>query len=132
MGYSELSEIKGKHHRIFCDEETVNSAEYQSFWQDLATGKLHKGEFKRKHRLGHEIWLNANYTPVKNVFGKITGIIKIATDITDMVEARTQSSSLRSAIDTFWASIEFTPEGNILSANSNFLDAMRYSSLRRN
>jgi len=39
--------IKGKHHRIFCDQAAVASPEYQQFWPDLRSGKSKSGEFKR-------------------------------------------------------------------------------------
>lgn len=35
LGYT-LSEIKGKHHRIFCRPESSQTAEYTKFWKKLA------------------------------------------------------------------------------------------------
>lgn len=37
MGYT-LAELKGKHHRLFCTAELVNSSAYQDFWRRLNQG----------------------------------------------------------------------------------------------
>lgn len=46
MKYS-LSEIKGKHHSMFCLPEVVNSSAYSDFWKDLRDGKARSGLFRR-------------------------------------------------------------------------------------
>ena len=82
VGYSDVNEIVGQHHRIFCDPEYIKSTEYKTFWSDLAKGNINAGEFERITKSGKKIWLNASYTPVKDVEGKVTKVIKIAADIT--------------------------------------------------
>ncbi len=46
LGY-ELSEIQGKHHRIFCESNYTSSLDYKRFWVKLIRGELVSGEFKR-------------------------------------------------------------------------------------
>src|SRR5215217_1354333 len=46
LGYS-LEEIKGKHHSLFVDAATRDSAEYRQFWQALGRGEYQSAEFKR-------------------------------------------------------------------------------------
>ena len=87
MEYS-LDSLKGKHHRIFCDQDTVNSAEYAQFWPDLKAGKSKSGEFKRVTRSGKELWLQAVYSPVMDEMGRVFKVIKIATDVTATVRQR--------------------------------------------
>lgn len=85
MGYS-LSEIKGKHHSMFCDEKFRNSKEYTLFWEELRNGRYQSGKFVRfgkNHKLIH---LEASYNPIKNDNGQVYKVIKFATDITDQVE----------------------------------------------
>ncbi|MEK6481427.1 PAS domain S-box protein, partial [Catalinimonas sp. 4WD22] len=82
VGYTDQNEIVGKHHRIFCDQEYVRSAEYENFWIDLAKGNTNAGEFERVTKSGKRIWLSASYTPVRDSVGNIVKVIKIATDIT--------------------------------------------------
>jgi len=82
MGYS-LSEIQGKHHRMFVEPEFANSAEYSKLWDDLAAGIPKNGLFKRVTRSGEVKWLQAVYSPVKDDMGRIFKVVKIATDVTD-------------------------------------------------
>lgn len=83
-----LDSIKGRHHRIFCDPETANSAEYQQFWPDLKAGRSKSGEFKRITRSGRVLWLQAVYSPVTDETGRVVKVIKIATDVTGAVQQR--------------------------------------------
>lgn len=87
MGYN-LSEIVGKHHRIFVDAHYAASPEYSAFWYDLKNGKVQMGEFKRINSAGKEIWLQAVYSPVKDEMGRILKVVKIATDVTAQVHLR--------------------------------------------
>ncbi len=52
-GYS-MSEIQGKHHRMFCHSETANSQEYQRFWQSLNNGEYHHDCYKRQTKSGND------------------------------------------------------------------------------
>ncbi len=84
LGYS-LSEIKGKHHRMFCDPDYVASKEYAGFWDKLASGEYLNSEFKRIAKGGREIWIQATYNPVRGSGNKVVKVIKLATDITRRV-----------------------------------------------
>ncbi len=127
LGYSNLDQIKGQHHRMFCDEQLKNSSEYAQFWKDLGAGQIKSGEFKRVRKDGAEVWINASYTPVKNEEGTVYKIVKIAADITDMVTSRLNADAVQSAVDAGWAFIEFEPDGTIIKANNNFVAAVEYS-----
>jgi methyl-accepting chemotaxis protein len=87
MEYTEEM-VKGRHHRIFVDDVTVNSNEYKEFWPDLRAGKSKSGEFKRVTRGGKELWLQAVYAPVTDEMGRVVKVVKIATDITIQVRQR--------------------------------------------
>lgn len=80
MGYR-LEDVKGKHHRIFVDNAYSKSNDYNRFWDELQQGVAQNGQFKRISRNGEEVWLQSVYTPVKDEMGRITGVVKIATDI---------------------------------------------------
>ena len=68
VAYS-LDEVIGKHHRMFCDPSYANSAEYRSFWSDLAKGHAFSGVYERVNKIGNRLFLEANYFPVKNDHG---------------------------------------------------------------
>lgn len=85
VGYS-LSDIQHKHHRIFCTNEESNSKAYSDFWLSLNTGDFIASRFKRIHKSGREVWLEASYNPIFDNYGKLYKIIKFATDITKQVD----------------------------------------------
>ncbi|NVK73240.1 MAG: PAS domain S-box protein [Oceanospirillaceae bacterium] len=125
VGYK-LEDIIGKHHRMFCDPEYIKSEEYKQFWQDLKSGKSFNGTFLRFKQNKHPLYLEASYFPVSDESGKVTKILKIANDITEMQESLKNKNAILTALDRSLAVIEFDPQGNILNANSNFLRAMKY------
>jgi len=86
LGYS-LEEIKDRHHQIFVDKEFALSSDYQRMWSDLERGIAQNGLFKRIAKDGSEIWIQAVYSPVKDEMGRITKIVKIATDVTAATKA---------------------------------------------
>ncbi|KJY83430.1 chemotaxis protein [Vibrio galatheae] len=83
MGYT-LSEIEGKHHRIFCLDEFYHNN--PNFWQELRSGSVKSGLFERKDKHGNRMWLEATYNPIYNHTGQVIKIIKLASDITERVE----------------------------------------------
>ena len=85
MGYT-LAEIKGKHHRLFCEQALINSHEYTDFWRRLNSGEFFAGQFKRLGKQGRVVWLEASYNPVYDGDGKLTKIVKFASVITARVE----------------------------------------------
>lgn len=125
MGYT-LSQIKGQHHRMFCDVADTRTPAYQEFWRALANGESRQGTFKRFNAQGNEIWLEATYLPITNRRGKVVSIIKIANDITHTHQEAERKKAVLEALDNSMAVIEFTPSGEILNANANFEQAMGY------
>lgn len=83
VGYS-LEEIKGKHHRMFCDDTYTASHTYQAFWQKLARGEYDTNEYKRFGKGGKEIWISASYNPIFDMNGRPFKVVKFATDITEI------------------------------------------------
>lgn len=85
LGYT-MDEIKGKHHRMFCDDATTNTNQYKSFWEKLARGEFDSGRYKRIAKSGGNVWILATYNPIFDMNGKPYKVVKFATDITDQVE----------------------------------------------
>lgn len=125
LGY-ELSEIIGKHHSTFCPSGYSSSAEYKNFWSELAAGQAKHGSFSRKTKAGELVWLDATYFPVRNSAGEVTSVVKIASDVTDQTAQLTDQNAIYHALNQAMAIIEFTPTGEIVNANENFLSAMGY------
>jgi PAS domain S-box-containing protein len=96
MGFqeNEHAQLIGKHHSIFVDYTYSKSDEYKKFWETLREGKFFEGEFERKKIDGSSIYLQATYNPILDEGGTITKIMKIATDITPMVNSKNTVDTL--------------------------------------
>ncbi|MBX3041145.1 MAG: PAS domain-containing methyl-accepting chemotaxis protein [Bdellovibrionaceae bacterium] len=126
LGYS-LEEIKGKHHRMFCDPAYASSVEYQSFWQKLGRGEYEASEYKRMGKGGKEVWINASYNPIFDEGGRPFKVVKFATDISETKLRNAEYEGRMNALNRVQAVIEFTLDGTILTANENFLKTLGYS-----
>ncbi|MCF5770002.1 methyl-accepting chemotaxis protein [Aeromonas veronii] len=125
VGFS-APEVIGQHHRIFCDKLYAQSSDYQQFWADLKQGRSRTGVFQRFNKRGEAIWLEATYFPVK-LRGVVTKVIKIAADITEHHLQLLSQQAVVTALDRSLAVIEFTPGGEVIVANGNFLHTMGYT-----
>jgi PAS domain S-box-containing protein len=96
MGYQEEDhkQLIGKHHSIFVSYEYSKSDEYKKFWETLRIGKFFEGEFERKKMDGAPIFLQATYNPIFDENNVITKVMKIATDITEMVNYKNRIDGL--------------------------------------
>lgn len=126
MGYR-AGEVVGKHHSIFVGKDHAASKEYQEFWVTLAKGKFMRSEFRRFRKDGSEIWLQASYNPVIGLGGRVTKVVKLATDITGEKMRAAEVQGQVDAIRRSQAVIQFSLDGTILEANENFLKTMGYS-----
>jgi methyl-accepting chemotaxis protein len=125
IGY-DLSEIVGQHHRMFVDPSEAASKDYAAFWARLAEGKFDQRQYKRVAKGGREIWIEASYNPIfrgKKPFK----VVKFATDITAAKKQSAEDKGKLAALSRAQAVIEFTPEGEIITANENFLATLGYS-----
>lgn len=84
LGYS-LSDIVGKHHKIFCDPTYTSTKEYESFWDKLSSGVFDSGRYCRYDRNNQPVWIQATYNPIFDPSGKVSKVVKYATDISAQV-----------------------------------------------
>jgi methyl-accepting chemotaxis protein len=125
-GYTR-DEVVGQHHRLFCDPELAAGADYRAFWERLGRGEFASGEFARRRRDGSDLWLRATYNPILDAGGRPVKVVKFASDITAEKQQAIEVASRASAVDRSQAVIEFDLDGNVLTANENFLATMGYS-----
>ncbi|MDM9620698.1 PAS domain-containing methyl-accepting chemotaxis protein [Rhizobium sp. S96] len=125
MGYR-LAEIVGQHHRMFVDAAEADSQEYREFWARLAKGHFDRRQYKRVRKGGREVWIEASYNPVFNASGAPFKVVKFATDITAAKLKSAEDAGKLDALSRAQATIEFTPDGHILTANENFLQTLGY------
>jgi methyl-accepting chemotaxis protein len=125
VGYT-LDEIVGQHHRMFVCPSHVNSPEYHGFWQALRNGQPQVAEYRRFGKGGKEVWVQASYNPIFDENGDVVRIVQFAIDITHEKLRNADFEGQVRAINETQAVIEFDLEGNILTANDNFLKTLGY------
>lgn len=96
-GYT-LDEIRGKHHRIFCQPDYAASSDYRRLWERLKSGEFFSARIERINKRGEVLWLDASYNPVFDAAGRVVKVIKHATDATAMqVAANDTARQVREA-----------------------------------
>jgi len=126
LGYT-LPEIEGKHHSMFVEPSMRDSAAYREFWAALNRGEYQAAEYKRIGKGGKEVWILATYNPILDRNGKPFKVVKFATDVTEQKLRNADLAGQIAAIGKSQAVIEFEMNGNVISANDNFLHALGYS-----
>lgn len=109
MGYS-FSEIKGRHHEIFCHSSFYE--QHPDFWSQLEKGRYQSGSFERVTKSGRSVWIEATYNPILGRDGRVTRVVKFASDITQRMQkadATSQAASL--AHSTSIETVEIAKQG---------------------
>ncbi|MBB6252889.1 methyl-accepting chemotaxis protein [Nitrospirillum iridis] len=102
MGYT-LTEVQGRHHRLFVDPAHGDSVEYRQFWESLRRGEYKAAQFRRLGKGGREVWIEASYNPILDPAGRPYKVVKYATDITRQVR---MLGDLKSLIDSNFGEID--------------------------
>lgn len=126
MGYG-LAEIRGRHHEMFMQAGEAGDPAYIAFWDALRRGEFQAAEYRRYGKGGREVWIQATYNPVRGLFGRITSVIKCATDITERKLRSADFSGQIESINKSLAVIHFDMDGVITDVNQTFLDAVGYA-----
>lgn len=82
VGYS-VRELMGKQHKELCFPTFVESPAYEKLWSDLISGKNFQDKVERKTKQGNSVMLEATYMPIFGSTGKVLGVTKVATNVTE-------------------------------------------------
>lgn len=126
MSYS-ANEVLGQHHRMFCPPEVTASDAFRALWEGLRAGQVREDVFLRVTKAGRPVWLQASYNPILDVTGKPYKVVKFAVDITHDMTSAAETKGKIDAISLSQTVIEFDMEGNVQTANPNFLRTMGYT-----
>jgi len=110
LGYT-LEEVRGQHHRMFCEASFRDSAEYRAFWEKLGRGEFDAGQYKRIGKGGREVWIQASYNPIMDMNGRPFKVVKYATDITAQKHQDELNAAFKGALDNL--------SSNIMVADAN-------------
>ena len=109
FGYTK-EQMLGKHHTLFAGKSFAASAEYAEFWAKLNRGEFDSGEYTYVASDGRDIWIQASYSPIRDLAGNPQHIVMYASDITE------QKLFTSSALD-------------ILSSTTNVMNALSIGDL---
>ena len=123
MGYDK-SELIGEHYSILFEPTYTTSPQYTNFWRKLLDGELQRDTFKYIKKNKKTIMVGARYVPIKDENGTVYRVAKLGHDITNQHNEAATQNAVFDALNRSQAVIEFTPDGTILNANQNFLDAL--------
>ncbi len=107
--YSDVEEIKGKHHKIFVSPDYAKSEDYRMFWEQLRNGINVSGQFNRLTKLGNDRHIRGAYSVLKDNEGQAVRIMKFAVDVTDLASQletdRAQQEDLLAEINNLKSSL---------------------------
>ncbi|MDE1159616.1 MAG: PAS domain S-box protein [Neorhizobium sp.] len=126
VGYAR-DELIGQHHSILVEDDYRQSQDYCDFWGALAAGEHKAGQYRRRHKNGCDVWLQAVYSPIFDLAGRPVKVVKYAADITAEKLRRADYEWQINAIQKSSSVITFDMFGTILDANENFLEATGYT-----
>ena len=109
FGYS-LDEVRGRHHSMFVDTGTHDSADYRAMWGKLARGEYDAGQYKCVAKGGREVWIQASFNPILDAGGKPFKIVEYATDVTQQLSF---SEQLRAAVGETRAVVSAAAAGDL-------------------
>lgn len=118
-------ELKGKYHQDLVFEEDIKSEAYFNMWQKLREGEQVSGMVRRKSSDGKEVFLQANYSPVKDKNGNVAKIIKVCFDITETKKLESEYKALLNHINRSAFVVDFDKDRYIVNINQKFLDLIQ-------
>ncbi|VXB84911.1 PAS domain-containing methyl-accepting chemotaxis protein [Brevundimonas sp. G8] len=111
VGY-DLSEIVGRHHRMFVDPAEAQTPAYAEFWRRLNAGEFVSEKFIRYGKGGHRVVIEASYNPILDTAGRPYKVVKFAMDVTAVEEERERRAEVeRQSAQVQAAIVEGTAKG---------------------
>ncbi|AGT07944.1 methyl-accepting chemotaxis protein [Paracoccus aminophilus] len=99
----------------------------EDFMSALCRGAAQKTEAKHVGRGGESYWVFETHVPVMNEAGQLEKVVILALDQTKSNHRAQEHDALQRAVDRSQAVIEFKPNGEIITANDNFLKTFGYT-----
>ena len=85
------------------------------FWERLRAGEFQAGQYKRIGKHGRQVWIEGAYNPIFDQTGKVSKVVKFATDITAQMDLL---ANLKTLIDQNFGEIDGAVERSAAEARS--------------
>ncbi len=118
-------ELLGKPHNTTRHPDMPKEV-FKELWSTIGRGNTFRGIIKNRAKDGTPYYVDAVIAPVMGPNGKPEKYIGVRYDITEAEIERQNAKAVLSAIDNSFAYMEFDTNGNILTANENYLKLMGY------
>ncbi|TXG98041.1 MAG: methyl-accepting chemotaxis protein [Nevskiaceae bacterium] len=100
---------------------------FKKLWATIGRGGVFRGVIKNRAKDGNPYYVDAVIAPFMGKNGKPQKYLGVRYDITEAEIARQNMQGIVDALNKSQASIEFTLDGRVTTANDNFLKAMGYT-----
>ena len=112
------------HYKI---DSASGQSEFDRSWERLKVGEpTYTQRSCVRRNDGIEVQLSCSLVPLIDEKGKLERVIQFTNDITTVSALDQDRKAKLAAFDRSNALIEFSPDGTVLDANSNFLEVMNY------
>lgn len=122
-----LMELKGKRYSTLISQKSSENERHREVWRKLQTGQGQSEIIRLLSFDNNTIWVRNSYHPVMSADGVLERIVVMVHEETQEAIRNMRNQSYSNAIDHSQAVIEFSLDGNIIQANTNFLSVMGYS-----
>ncbi|MBL8277285.1 MAG: PAS domain S-box protein [Pelomonas sp.] len=99
---------------------------FKQMWATIGRGEIFRGVVKNRAKDGTPYYVDAVIAPILGDNGKPMKYLGVRYDITEQEIERQNARGILAAIDRSYAYIEFDLEGQVLTANENFLRVVGY------
>ena len=119
-------ECVGNSHTMFWHPDMPEEL-FEEVSKTIGSGNVFRGKIKNKKKDGSPYYVDAVIYPILGGNQKPVKYVGVQYDITEEEIERENLKGNLKALNQDYAFIEFDTKGNILSANDNFLKALKYS-----
>jgi len=122
-----LNHLKNKHFTDLVPPKYQNTDHFKGLKNALKTGEQWQGAVQASKDNGQQAWLRSIVKPIYDQDRNLVSFFVFSNELTRTIENSRQQQDILEAIDRSMSTIEFTPQGYVLTANYNFLNGMGYS-----
>jgi methyl-accepting chemotaxis protein len=118
-------ELIGLNHNVVRHPDMPKEA-FKAMWSTIGKGEIFRAFVKNKKKDNTPYYIEGAFMPVLGENGKPEKYMGIRFDITKETYEKQAAIGVLNAIDASYAFVEFDTQGNVLTANENFLKLLEY------
>ena len=126
LGYT-IEQVRGRSLSELVPGYVKQLACFRNFQSAITRFSPVQDDYRFIRQDGQLVWMHISWYPLKTPDGKLACIQGYARDITDKIQLAKENQEFINALIRSTAVIQFDLEGNIITANEQFLQAMGYS-----